>query len=189
MDFVYLHNCCRCICRGYAEYRPPCGRNFIRTQQHRFNGTATDGNTICAGTWRKRSSPFQATATIRPRRLKSRKSAHSGSPILRRLSQSNRNWLLPKNSSSSSRSHAALNSSAISVVSVSINNIKELFETIETIGKATDKKDEAEKLAADIKSRLIKFQAGSVLPENSQFYGSFKQAPSALPAAIRLQMN
>jgi iron complex transport system substrate-binding protein len=41
------------------------------------------------------------------------------------------------------------------VLIVSLNNIQELFDTIDTIGKATGKKTEAGRLAADIKSKLI----------------------------------
>ena len=41
------------------------------------------------------------------------------------------------------------------VVSVSIMNIRELFEAIDTIGKATKKEVSAAKLSAEIKSRLI----------------------------------
>jgi iron complex transport system substrate-binding protein len=41
------------------------------------------------------------------------------------------------------------------VLIVSLNNIQQLFETIETVGKATGKESEAQRLAADIKSKLI----------------------------------
>ena len=41
------------------------------------------------------------------------------------------------------------------VLIVSLNNIQELFGTIETIGKAAGKKAEAQKLVADIKTKLI----------------------------------
>jgi iron complex transport system substrate-binding protein len=41
------------------------------------------------------------------------------------------------------------------VVSVSIMNIRELFEAIDTVGKATKSEASAEKLTADIKRRLI----------------------------------
>jgi iron complex transport system substrate-binding protein len=41
------------------------------------------------------------------------------------------------------------------VLVVSLNNIQELFGTIESLGKATGKKAEAEKLVTDIKTKLI----------------------------------